>query len=100
MTRTPHTYDEITRRTVPDPDTSFRPPLPHECERTDADLLHEISVLLDDAGLRHIGFEVHNGRVVLRGQVRDRATAMMVEHVIAALECVEDVESLLEPLHP
>jgi hypothetical protein len=57
----PKSYDEITRRTVVEPDGSFRV----------------------DNGFTEVGIEVEHGRVTLRGWVRDGDTAALILRVAA-----------------
>jgi hypothetical protein len=87
----PHTYDEITRRTVPDPDSSFRPPLPPEASAT-IGLRDRVIDALEANGLFDIAFELDGTRVIVRGEVRDAATRDRIEHVIAAIDGMQ-VES-------
>jgi len=88
------TYDEITRLTVPDPDSSFRPPLSGEAS-TPSGLRDRVIDALEANGLFGIAFEVIDARVLVRGDVRDAATRDRIERVVAAVDGVESVESRL-----
>jgi hypothetical protein len=92
--RAPRSYDEIVRRTVPEPDGSWRPePPPTEAElRLDRQIRAAISEALMAHGIDTLGFEVVRGRAILSGWVRDQGTALRVERIIseAAPEAVID----------
>lgn len=99
--RVPHSYDEIVRHTVPDPVGSYRPDPP----QTIAELRHErqtgraISAALIEHGIDTISFEVVRGRVILRGSVRDQATALRIKQIIseAAPDAVLDSRLSIGP---
>lgn len=93
----PRSYDEIVRRTVPEPDSSFRPDASQKDQtnrlkpsdpRVYARLSEE---LLDDHSLGHIGFEVDQGRVTLHGTVRDARSISYLENLARSIEGVDDV---------
>lgn len=90
----PHTYDEITRRTVPEPDSSFRPPIPHDSPDA-IPLRKRVIEALRSSGFFDVGFEVDGERVLLRGEVRDLATRMRIEQLVAMIDGVDRVESTL-----
>jgi hypothetical protein len=75
------TYDEIIARTVPDPDSSFRPTKEQEREALsrvepprDTVLAAEVEDALRELGVDHLSFEVDGERVILRGAVADMPT--------------------------
>jgi osmotically-inducible protein OsmY len=80
----PKSYDEITRRTVVEPDGSFRvdigtpPELP-----SDQVLRASVADALLADGFTEVGIEVEHGRVTLRGWVRDGDTAALILRVAA-----------------
>lgn len=100
--RIPHSYDEIVRRTVIDPDSSVRPTKAQEAGADDHVLDQErvlygrlADVLLTDPSLGEIGFEVDRGRVTLIGSVRDMRTLQLIEDRARAVQGVEDVDNRL-----
>lgn len=78
-------YDEIVRHTVPDPDGFYHPDPPQAEEevRLDRQIGRAISEALIAHGIDTIGFDVHRGRVILRGSVRDPSAASRVQRIIA-----------------
>jgi osmotically-inducible protein OsmY len=101
--RSPHSYDEIVARTVPEPDGSFRP-TPEQLHdtregrvlATDDELLAEqIDAALQRAGAAGITCEVEDARVTLRGAVRDLGTLDRIERMVRAIEGVEEVDNRL-----
>jgi hypothetical protein len=109
--RIPCSYDEIVRRTVVDPDSSFRPSQrqeaeadePHRAERVNAqmsdrerDLYARLAgVLLADTSLGEIGFEVEDGTVTLQGSVRDARAITHIEDLARGVEGVDRVVNRL-----
>jgi hypothetical protein len=89
----PRTYNEITRRTVPDPDSGFRAPMSEPIPR-DASIAERVEDLIASLN-QAIGFEVSGRSVKLRGMVADNATSARIERAIAALEGVDEVENYL-----
>lgn len=85
MPRTPRSYDEISRRTVVEPDGSWRAePPPTEVElRFDRKIREAIYEALLAHGIDTVGFEVVRGRAILRGVVRDERASLRVERIIA-----------------
>lgn len=85
MPRTPRSYDEISRRTVVEPDGSWRAePPPTEAElRFDRQIREAISEALLAHGIDTVGFEVIRGRAILRGVVHDERAVQRVERIIA-----------------
>lgn len=96
-------YDDIVRRTVPEPDSSFRPtpeqqrstetqgPLPtHDDALADA-----VRAALAAAGVQGVTCEVHGGRVRLDGAVADPAELGRIEYVVRDLEGVAAIDNRL-----
>lgn len=104
--RPPRSYEEIVRRTVPNPDSSYRPP--PEVERRAREGFRALSpqeqTLFDDIhdaliqeGLpaATLSIEVDRDHVVLRGKVRDVHTDYKVEQVVRGVEGVGSVVNQL-----
>lgn len=92
--RIPHTYDEISRRTVLDPDGSVRPALdPIDDAETDRALCATIRDALLATGITDVGVEVDHDRIILRGWVRNREYAARVLRFITTL--APDMEILM-----
>jgi hypothetical protein len=85
------TYDEITRRTVPDPDSSFRPPRPPDTPQV-IELRARVVDALQSIGCYDIGFDIDGAHVILRGEARDVATRDRIERLVAGVGGVERVE--------
>ena len=88
----PRTYDEITRRTVVDPDSSYRLPVPPEAPHV-VGLHARVVDALKARGFYDVGCEVSGAQVFLRGEAPDVATRDRIERLVAAIEGVEAVES-------
>jgi osmotically-inducible protein OsmY len=100
-------YDEIVRKTVPEPDSSWRPTT--EQERAayqgarilseDEQVLHArvSDALLDSPGLEFaaVGVEVDDTRVELRGRVADVRMIDEIERRVAAVDGVSEVSNRL-----
>jgi BON domain-containing protein len=108
--RTPRSYDEILRRTVVDPDSSFRPSKAQEDEADEQftesrahaqmtpherELYQRVAHSLLSRSLGDIGFEVEDRRVTLRGSVRDADAMSIAEQLARAVPGVDDVVNLL-----
>lgn len=99
--RRPRTYDEIVARTVPDPDSSFRPTPEQRLDTaegrtlaTDDELLdHRITAALRAAGFPGIEVEVQRGRATLRGPVSDIDTVNQIEDIVRGIEDVAGVDN-------
>ncbi|CAN5810415.1 hypothetical protein BH11MYX3_BH11MYX3_11370 [soil metagenome] len=102
--RVPKTYDEITRRTVPEPDSSFRPTSEQERaafegERimsTDEQALHaKVADALGSSGaeVSDVSIEVDGSRVTLRGRVSD---VRLLPQLEAAVRTVADVGDIVD----
>lgn len=89
----PLTYDEITRRTVPEPDSSFRPSPEQvrqafaghrELDVDETALRDRVMAALAAAALETGGVtvEVTRDRVALHGKVKDAATMSRIADVV------------------
>lgn len=87
--RIPHSYDQITRDTVVDPDGSLRPPN-HNARLPDRALWQCVSDALIELN-SSVGFKIADRDVILRGRVPDASTARRIEHAIAEIDGVEKV---------
>ncbi len=98
----PTSYDEITRRTVVEPDSSFRP-TPDQVRQAregfralDADeqrLSERVRDALAAGGvsLETVAFDVDRGQVTLRGEVADSAALARISELIGALDGVDEL---------
>ena len=84
--RSLETYDAITRQTVLEPDGSVRP----DATKASADQRQrdrELQALVLDTlianGLSEVGVEVDQGRIILRGWVRDAGQVARVVRTVA-----------------
>ena len=90
------TYDEITRKTVPNPDTSFRPSpeqvkQAHEGFRAlDSDEQALLARVRGALGGAAVEVEITHGDVTLRGTV-DAATANRLPDLVRGLDGVDSV---------
>jgi len=102
----PKTYDEIVRKTVPEPDTSFRPSPEQEraayegfraLEAIEQALFDRINRALASSGhdLQHVAVEVEREHVTIRGSVRDEAELVRVVEVVRNVEGVGAVDDQL-----
>ena len=102
MPSPPKTYDEITRKTVPEPDSSWRPSgeqvkQAYEGHRAlDADeqqLSDRVHAALAAAGMDVTGLtiEVDRDRVLLRGQVRDHDAMLRIPGIVGQVDGVNAV---------
>lgn len=98
----PRSYEEIVRRTVPDPDSSWRPTVEQEKRAYEGfraldpeeQMLQErvCDALLSaglDASTLHI--EIDRDRVILRGEVRDHESLMRIPTVVGQVDGVRAV---------
>ncbi len=102
----PRSYDEITRATVPDPDSSYRPS-PEQLRATAAGelfvsdeerALHDaVSNALSGSGLEipEVSFEIEGSRVTLRGRVDDVQLLPKIERAVREVDAVGDIVDLL-----
>lgn len=106
MPRSTRTYDEIVRRTVVEPDLSFRPTAEqmaegHLGERAmfadERELFQRVREALLERGfvMDTFSIEIAGTKVVLRGHVRDVACMRAIEHAVASVEGVESFEDHL-----
>lgn len=103
--RTPRTYDEIVRRTVIEPDSSFRPPPEQEHDaltgpyvRHDAEeraILGEVLDLARELGAAQLDIEVRRPRVTLRGRVPTMRLARQLVDRVEELDGVDEVVDLM-----
>src|SRR6478672_7345904 len=104
--RAPRSHDEIVRRTVPNPDSSWRPTseeerrslegwaAPRVNEQVLHDDIHDVLILAGiDATMLRI--DVDRSRVIMHGEVRDRA---MADRIIGLVEKVPGVTSVIDQL--
>ena len=103
---TPRSYDDITRQTVPEPDSSFRPTKDQERaafegERimsSDENALYErVSTALRNSRLdiSEVSIEIDRSRVTLRGRVDDHHTLPLLENVVRGVPDVGDIVDLV-----
>lgn len=102
--KVPRTYDEISRNTVPEPDSGFRPTLKqlHETREgmwaMDDDekaLAARVDEALIEEQLDEIGLEVQGTRVILRGPVADMKTMERIEEIVSGIDGVGKVDNHL-----
>lgn len=103
----PRTYDEITRHTVPEPDSSFRPApelerdayahfhSTREGERELYQCIKEALLVAPDVATSGVVVEVDQGRVTLRGHVLDPRSLRQVETMVTGIEGVTQVDNRL-----
>lgn len=98
----PKTYDEIVRKTVPDPDSSWRPTPQQERQAyegfraLDAEeqaLFDRLNRVLEQSGhdLQHVAVEVERDHVIIRGSVRDEAALCRVLDIVRNVRGVGSV---------
>ncbi len=101
-TRVPKSYDEITRATVPEPDSSWRPSKEQEkaayegyraMDDQEQQLHRRVVRALTAAGIdaSAIEIEIDGDHVTLRGQVRDAATLTRIAQVVCEVDGVRAV---------
>lgn len=97
----PRSYDEITRSTVPDPDSSFRPSKEQEQQaREGFRMLDEDEHALHDRVMAAVSgtgadIEVERNQVTLRGQVSNSAELTRIEDRVRAIDGVGSVKNEL-----
>lgn len=101
MPNPPKTYDEITRATVPEPDSSFRPTAEQKKQALEgfraldsdeqalADRVH--AALAGNDAAAGVQIEVERGRVTLRGQVADAAALTRVVDAVRGIGGIGEV---------
>lgn len=106
MPNRPTTYEEITRRTVPDLDSSWRPSKEQEREAyrghremdADEDAIYErILEMFRNSGIdtEQIDVEVSRDRVTLRGNVVSESDLTVLPELVRDIDGVGDVEDRL-----
>lgn len=102
----PKTYDDIARRTVPDPDGGWRP-TPEQLERTregireqsasETELLGRVRDALTAAHIdvSKVQLDIDREQVTVRGEVKRLTDMVEIENAIAAVHGVETVVDLL-----
>jgi hypothetical protein len=100
MPGAPKSYDEIIARTVPDPDSSFRPTAAQQREALsrvepprDVVLAAKLDEALCDLGAEHLAFEIDGGNVTLRGAVADMPTWRRIDAAVRELHGVEHLDN-------
>ena len=99
-------YDEITRKTVPEPDSSFRPTKDQEraafegeriLSSDEAELHAKVAEALRSSGLdlSEVSFEIDRTRVTLRGRVDDHHVLPMLENIVRDVPDVGDIVDLV-----
>jgi len=100
--RPPPSYDDIVRRTVPDPDSSWRPSSEQEREAQEGfraldpaehALFDRVREAIAGSGFDadQIGVEVDGDRVILRGTVRDALALRKIPEIVRQLAGVDNV---------
>jgi osmotically-inducible protein OsmY len=96
----PRSYDEITARTVPDPDSSWRPTKEQQREALsrvelprDEALFANVQEALRELGADHLSIETDGERVTLHGPVADMATWRRIDNRVRAVEGVRSVDN-------
>jgi osmotically-inducible protein OsmY len=101
---TPRTYDEIVRKTVPDPDSSQRPTARQEqlayegfraMDDAESALHHRVIAELASIGEPGIDVEIDRETATLRGRVRNAATIALVEETVRGVDGVERIVNRL-----
>jgi osmotically-inducible protein OsmY len=113
--KTASSYDEILRRTVPNPDSSMRPSReeelmarhrfgeptehrPRPLTVSERALLERVRIALvadPRLDLRHVNISVDFRCVVLTGDVPGEATSIKIEDIVGSLEGVDSVDNQL-----
>jgi len=98
-TEKPRSYDEITRSTVPEPDSSFRPTKLQEQQaregfrKLDDDELALQARVVAALGGAPVEVEIERTRAILRGQVASGAMLQDLEDRARAVDGVTDVRN-------
>jgi hypothetical protein len=104
--RTSNSYDDITRNTVPEPDSSFRPTKDQEraafegeriLSSDETDLHNKVADALRSSGLAlsEVSFEIDGTKVTLRGRVDDHHLLPQLEGVVRAVPDIGDIVDLV-----
>jgi len=110
MSRKP-SYDEIVRRTVPEPDSSFRPTSEQIAEAGEASRAQRLHAQMteDERALYaqiaqtlqaythfgDVGFELDGSRLTLRGRVHHVGAIAQIEHAVATVAGIDHVDNRL-----
>jgi hypothetical protein len=96
----PRTYDDIVARTVPEPDSSYRPTkqqvreaLDYVQPPRDEALAAKVDEALREIGAEHLSFEVDGDRVILRGPVVNLRTWQRIDAAVRAIVGVEEIDN-------
>lgn len=103
---TPPSYDDITRRTVPEPDSSFRPTKDQERAAFEGErvlssderaLYDKVSNALRSSRLdiSEVSIEIDGTKVTLRGRVTDHHTLPLLENVVRDVPDAGDIVDLV-----
>lgn len=98
----PRTYDEITRSTVPEPDSSFRPTVEQERAAFEGErvmsaderaLYEHVSEALRTSGVdvSNVAIEIDRTQVTLRGRVSDYHMLPKLENAVRSVPDVGDI---------
>jgi hypothetical protein len=100
MPGSPRSYDEIIARTVPEPDSSFRPSpsqreeaLSHVEPPRDVALAAQVDEALREVGFEHLSFEIDGARVIVRGAVPDLRAWHRVDAALRAVLGAEEIDN-------
>ncbi len=107
----PSSYDEIVRRTVPEPDSSFRPTTDQVAQAGEESRSErQLAQMTDDERALHariaqaiasvqrlgeISFELDGGSVTLSGRVHDAASIQQVESLVSAVGGIASINNRL-----
>jgi osmotically-inducible protein OsmY len=102
MPNAPRSYEEITRATVPDPDSSWRPTIEQEIRAFEGyramepdeqrlwDRVHD-ALLAAGIDTSPLHIEIDRHRVILRGPVRDRHVMNRIPDIVQGVEGVGSI---------
>ena len=94
------TYDEIIAKTVPDPDSSFRPNARQRAEALtrvepprDEQLATKVQEALREIDADHLSIDIDGGRVTLRGAVADMRTWRRIDAIVSNVPGVDTLDN-------
>ena len=100
MPGTTRTYDDIIARTVPDPDSSYRPTKDEERDALsrvepprDEALHSRVQDALRELGADHLSIDTDGERVTLHGAVADMATWRRIDERLREVEGVRAIDN-------
>jgi osmotically-inducible protein OsmY len=97
--QTPTSYDDIVRRTVPDPDSSQRPSEHQEQQAREGframDAHEAVLAARVQSAAEGVDVEVDRDTVTLRGQVRDAQAISRIEDAVRRIDGVGSVNNRL-----